>query len=109
MRCGERVAARHTPEPRALLEAKVIALAEWLVYLAGIYLLIGVIFAAAFVAAGVSQIDAAAKGAPLGFRLLIFPGAAALWPYLLARWLSKSQAPRQEHNAHRDAAREMKR
>src|SRR5258707_10691713 len=33
------------------------------------------------------SIDASAKGAPVFFRFLILPGAAALWPVLLGRWL----------------------
>jgi hypothetical protein len=46
-----------------------------------------VVFAAAFVIRGVQRVDPAAKGAPLGFRLLILPGCAALWPLLLGRWM----------------------
>jgi len=51
-----------------------------------LYALIGVVFALAFVTKGVERIDDAAKGAPIGFRVLIFPGAAALWPVLASRW-----------------------
>ena len=32
-----------------------------------------------------------AEHIPVGARILIFPGAAALWPYVLIRWL---KAPR---------------
>ena len=56
--------------------------------LIGVYAVIGVIFAVAFVAAGLTRIDDAAKSSTLAFKLLIFPGAAALWPVLLIRWLS---------------------
>ena len=49
-------------------------IAEWIVYLAMIYAAVGVLFAIAFIALGVGRMDAAAKGAPLAFRLLILPG-----------------------------------
>jgi len=57
------------------------------IWLAGAYAVLGVVFAAAFVTLGVQRVDPAAKGAPLGFRLLILPGCAALWPLLLGRWM----------------------
>jgi hypothetical protein len=47
----------------------------------------GVVFATAFLTSGVSRIDAHANGAGVGFRLMIFPGVAALWPFLLSRWI----------------------
>ncbi|HEX8914565.1 MAG TPA: hypothetical protein VF796_19605 [Humisphaera sp.] len=46
----------------------------------------GLAFALAFVTVGVGRVDPAARGAPVGFRLAIVPGAAALWPVLLVRW-----------------------
>lgn len=52
-----------------------------------LYALLGVVFGLVFVTAGVSRVDSAAKGGPIGFRLLIFPGSAALWPVLLVKWL----------------------
>jgi hypothetical protein len=57
------------------------------IWLAGAYVAAGVVFAAAFVTWGVQRVDPAARGARLGFRLLILPGSAALWPLLLRRWL----------------------
>jgi hypothetical protein len=47
----------------------------------------GVVFAIVFLAWGVSRIDFHANGAGVGFRLMIFPGVAALWPFLLSRWV----------------------
>lgn len=47
---------------------------------------VGVCFAVAFVVSGVARIDARAAGSGVGFRLLILPGAAALWPVLAVRW-----------------------
>jgi hypothetical protein len=57
------------------------------IWLAGAYAVAGLVFASAFVIWGVQRVDPAAKGAPLGFRLLILPGCAALWPLLLSRWM----------------------
>ena len=51
------------------------------------YAAAGVVFAIVFVARGVSRVDAHATGAGLGFRLIVFPGVAALWPFLLSRWM----------------------
>jgi hypothetical protein len=52
----------------------------------GAYAGIGLLFAAAFVLAGVHRIDERAAGAGWGFRALILPGSAALWPLLAYRW-----------------------
>ena len=62
-------------------------LAQSLVMLFGIYAAVGLLFAIAFVTKGVARVDSMAAGAGWGFRLLILPGAAALWPLLLRRWL----------------------
>lgn len=67
-----------------------ITAAEWFVTLLMAYTGIGIAFAILFVIAGISQVDPVAKGAGLGFRLLILPGAAALWPMLLVRWARSS-------------------
>jgi hypothetical protein len=52
-----------------------------------IYLGIGVLFSLAFVIKGCGRIDADARESGLGFRLVIFPGAVILWPYLLRKWI----------------------
>ena len=62
-------------------------LAQSLVMLFGIYAAVGLLFAIAFVTKGVAHVDSMAADAGWGFRLLILPGAAALWPLLLRRWL----------------------
>ena len=54
---------------------------------AGIYAALGVVFAAVFVVAGIGRIDPAARGATAGFRLMVLPGCAVLWPLLLRRWM----------------------
>jgi hypothetical protein len=62
-------------------------LVELFVHAVTLYAAVGTVFAIAFVAWGVSHVDTHAEGAGLGFRLMIFPGVAALWPLLLNRWL----------------------
>ena len=57
-----------------------------------VYTGLGVLFAIPFVLRGAGVIDPAAKSGTRGFRLLIVPGSAALWPWLLTRWLRASRA-----------------
>lgn len=80
-------------------------LASVLVDVGGAYLACGLLFAGPFVAAGVNRIDAAARQAPLGFRLIIVPGVMLCWPLLALRWARGSVHPPLEVNAHRRAAR----
>ena len=54
----------------------------------GLYAIAGLLFAIAFLAAGVVRIDPAARGSGLGFRLMILPGVMALWPFLFLRWIT---------------------
>lgn len=70
----------------------------------GVYLACGVAFAIPFALVGVKRIDPHAAHGSWGFRLLILPGAAALWPLLLKRQLSGATEPPEERNAHRRAA-----
>jgi len=53
----------------------------------------GLVFALAFVVWGAAQLDPVAKGAGIGFRLLICPASAALWPVLLLKWRHRGNAP----------------
>lgn len=61
--------------------------AELTVMIAGAYLGVGVLFALLFEAFGLGATDPAARGAGWGFRVLIFPALAALWPIMAARWV----------------------
>ena len=54
-----------------------------------LYAAIGIAIALAFAICGVTRVQPAPVS--LGARILILPGAAALWPYVLLRWL---KAPR---------------
>ncbi len=60
---------------------------EWMLVGVGVYLLLGVVFAIVFVARGMGRIDEAARGAGVGVRLLLIPGSAAVWPWMLGKWL----------------------
>jgi len=65
--------------------------AEWFVGVLTAYAALGVLFALAFVTKGIGRIDPVAKGTRAGFRLIVFPGTAALWPLLLNRWIRESR------------------
>jgi len=67
------------------------AISMILLYGLGIYLLLGLISAIAFVTFGVTQV--LPYSMTLGARLLVLPGATALWPYVLMRWLKSRQSP----------------
>jgi hypothetical protein len=60
-----------------------------------VYGAFGTLFALAFVFIGVGKVDATARGATPGFRLIIIPGAILLWPILLRKWLTavKKETP----------------
>jgi len=61
-------------------------LAAHVVRIAEIDLGIGLVFALWFAWRGAARFDPVAGRGSLGFRLLIIPGAALLWPYLVIRW-----------------------
>jgi hypothetical protein len=61
--------------------------AETVAALLAAYAAIGVLFALAFAWRGAAQLDPAARASGAGFRLIILPGAAALWPLLLVKWM----------------------
>ena len=54
-----------------------------------LYAAIGAAVAVAFARRGVTRVQPAPVS--LGARILILPGAAALWPYVLARWLKAAR------------------
>ncbi len=70
----------------------------------GLYLAVGLLFAVAFSLWGAGRLDQRARHGSWGFRLLVIPGAMALWPWLAVRWRRGTGEPAAEHNAHRDAA-----
>jgi hypothetical protein len=65
--------------------------AQVIAALLSVYAAAGVIFACAFVSFGIARIDGAAAGAPFGFRLIVIPGCAVLWPLLVKRWITRDR------------------
>lgn len=63
-----------------------------LVMIAGLYLVIGIVFYFPFMKKGVHHMDDGVKSAPRFFKLLIFPGVMALWPLLLRKWKQAKKA-----------------
>jgi hypothetical protein len=55
------------------------------------YLCCGLIFGSAFITVGVGQVDSAARGSSVLFRLLILPATVAFWPFLLAQWIKAAK------------------
>jgi hypothetical protein len=49
-----------------------------------LYLLTGLLVGLAFVVVGATRVQAAPV--TVGARILLLPGAAALWPFVLVRW-----------------------
>lgn len=68
------------------------ALAGWIVAALGAYLALGLLVAVPFAIAGAGRLDPAARAGTWGFRVLIVPGAAALWPWIAWRWLRGARA-----------------
>lgn len=68
-----------------------VMIAEWLANLLTGYAVVGAAFAIAFVTVGIQTVDPVAKGSGIGFRLIISPGVAALWPLLLGRWIKSAR------------------
>lgn len=73
-------------------------IAQSILVLAAAYTGLAVFVGLAFVAFGVSRVDSSARGAGWGFRLLILPGAALLWPLILAKWIHALRAVPGEEN-----------
>lgn len=67
------------------------------------YLLLGLVFAILFALVLAGRLDPSARGSSWGFRLLVIPGVALLWPLILSRVLRGRQTP-VECNAHRACA-----
>jgi hypothetical protein len=56
-----------------------------------LYVAAGVVAALAFVISGVTRVQPASV--TIGARILLVPGAVALWPLVLSRWLSVRRLP----------------
>ena len=74
------------PSPQGL------AVAQFLVGFAQMWLAVGLVVGLWFVTWAIDRIDPSADGA-YAFRPLIAPGVALLWPYVVWRWLRLRRAP----------------
>jgi hypothetical protein len=57
------------------------------------YVTAGIVVALAFVIRGLSEVLPAGTPVTIGARILILPGAAALWPVVVRRWLQLRDRP----------------
>jgi hypothetical protein len=62
-------------------------MASAILYAFALYAAAGVVTALAFVSVGLSRVLPHPVPATLGARILWLPGAFALWPYILVRWV----------------------
>jgi hypothetical protein len=60
--------------------------------LLALYAVIGAITAVAFVTVGLARVLPPGTPVTVGARVLFLPGAALLWPYVLARWVNAGGA-----------------
>ena len=65
--------------------------AEVILLIALAYVLCGLAVGVPFVLSGVDRVDEAARGASLGFRLLILPGTVVLWPLMATEWIKAAR------------------
>ena len=79
---------------------------EVIVWVAGVYMALGLIFSIIFVILGVSKVDPAAKGTGFGFKLIIIPGLLVFWPLFMMRWLKGVTEPPIEKTAHKQLAQD---
>jgi hypothetical protein len=56
-----------------------------------LYAATGIAVATTFLVFGVTRVLPKPVPVTLGARIMLFPGAAALWPYVLIRWLKSCQ------------------
>jgi hypothetical protein len=58
-----------------------------LIDLLAFYAVVGTATALAFVTIGIAHVLPAGTPVTIGARVLLLPGAAILWPYVLWRWI----------------------
>jgi hypothetical protein len=66
-----------------------VAAAQLFVLTVAIYIGVGAGFATIFLWRWVGRLDPAAARGTWGFRMLVFPGVAALWPMFVARLVQR--------------------
>jgi hypothetical protein len=81
-RVRERGIQAASPEAGVIMSE---AAAQALIQTIAIYLGCGAVFGVLFLWRWVGRLDTAAAHGTIGFRALVFPGVAALWPLFLVR------------------------
>jgi hypothetical protein len=76
-----------------------LALATALVSAFGFYGILGLLYGLYFISYGASRVVPAARGAGIGFALIILPGAVLFWPLLLARLIKGQTRPKETPRA----------
>ena len=66
-----------------------VAAAQFLVQTVALYVGVGAAFAAVFLWRWVGRSDSAAEHGTWGFRLMVLPGVAALWPLFAVRLIRR--------------------
>jgi hypothetical protein len=62
-----------------------------LIDLLALYAVVGAATGLAFVTFGIARVLPAGTPVTLGARVLLMPGAALLWPYVLLRWVKAAR------------------
>ncbi|GJM29989.1 MAG: hypothetical protein DHS20C17_26240 [Cyclobacteriaceae bacterium] len=62
-----------------------------IVLIAGIYLVIGMVFCLVLLIKGLGKLDPNAESTGVGFKILLTPGIIAFWPILLIKWIKKKR------------------
>jgi hypothetical protein len=78
--------ARHRKFASAIYGIEAVTVAAGILMILLIYGVAGLIVAIAFVSYGVTRVLPTPASATFGARLLLIPGAVALWPFVLKRW-----------------------
>ena len=60
---------------------------EVVLIMVSIYLLLGALFVAPFLAKGLTKVDEGAHGGTIGFKIIIIPGVIVFWPVLFRKWM----------------------
>ena len=58
-----------------------------LLLIVGLYVVLGFAFMIPFIIKGAEKIDETARGASIGFRIIIIPGVIVFWIFLLRKWI----------------------
>ena len=61
-------------------------------YIVGVYLVAGLVFAIVFLVRWIDHVDESAHGTPWTFKLTFLPGCIVFWPVLFMKYLFTDKA-----------------